>query len=370
MNNRFYNPTEICWASWKEVGELLPPPPLKVLVAVSCSSQTRAEKLNSQLLPGYDVEILSGIPADPTDVTVQHVLERVRTSAPDWIIAMGGGSVLDSAKAAAVLARNRQDVLAYLQGQVQIECPGIPMIAVPTTAGSGSEVTPFSSITDSQGKRKISISHEYLYPKYALIDSSLTVSLSARQMAISGMDALSHAIESYWSNCSTSVTDAYALVAAKQMMSALPEVSKNGEQLKARHAAMEGSVLAGLAISNAKSTAVHAISYPMTVFYHVPHGLACSMLLPHMIRYNAGSMPDHKEQTLLERFGLESMDHLADQIGHLQHQLGLPVKLGELGLGKADIPTIVENGFRPDRMNNNPRNVTAATLTHMLEGIL
>ena len=313
---------------------------------------------------------MPNVAADPTVASVQAVIDTLTTERPDWIIAMGGGSVLDTAKAAAVLAGNPGDFVKYLRGQLQIEAPGIPLIAVPTTAGSGSEVTPYASITDSQNMRKISLTHDYLYPKYAVLDPSLTLSLTRRQTAISGMDGLSHAIEAYWSNRSTSVTNAYALVAANLMLNALPNAYRNSDDINARQTAMEGSMLAGLAISNARTTAVHAISYPMTVHFHVPHGLACAMLLPPMIRYNAGAMKADKEQRLLDPMGLNSMDQLAEAVGHLQQQLDLPVKLRDLGLRRAHISTIIENGFRPDRMSNNPKQITAEQLAALLESIL
>ena len=133
---------------------------------------------------------------------------------------------------------------------------------------------------------------------------------------------------------------------------------------------MEGSNLAGLTISNAMTTAVHAVSYPMTVFFHVPHGLACSLLLPPVIRYNAGAMNRDKEQRLLHSLGLNSMNDLAETVEHLQNKLELPVRLRDLGLTKNHISKIVENGFRPDRMGNNPREIAAVDLTALLEEIL
>lgn len=349
---------------------MLPAPPLKVIIIAARSSQSWAEQLCNQWLPGYEVAILPDVPADPTAVSVQAVIDAVKTQRPDWIIALGGGSVLDAAKAAAILAENDGGVIAHLRGELQIQLPGIPLIAVPTTSGSGSEVTPYASITDSQKMRKISLAHDYLYPKFALLDPTLTTTLTRRQTAVSGMDALSHAIEGYWSNLSSSVTDAYALVAAKLMMSSLPQAYRSAEDLNARRLTMEGGMLAGLAISNARTTAVHAVSYPMTVFFHVPHGLACAMLLPPMIRFNSGAMKREKEEHLLKNLELNSMNRLAEAVEHLQEQLDLPVRLRDLGLGKHHIATIVENGFRPDRMSNNPRQITAGELGALLETIL
>jgi len=181
----------------------LDPPGQKIVIVAARSSHSRAEQLRQKYLPGYDIEIVPDVQADPTAESVQCVVESVREAAPDWVIAIGGGSVLDAAKAAALLATAHGDVLDYLRGDLQIQSPGIPLVAIPTTAGSGSEVTPFASITDVEGKKKTSLTSDYLYPRYALLDESLTATMPPLLTAISGMDALCHAIEAYWSNNST-----------------------------------------------------------------------------------------------------------------------------------------------------------------------
>ncbi|MCH8270861.1 MAG: iron-containing alcohol dehydrogenase, partial [Planctomycetes bacterium] len=158
----------------QDLKDILPVPPHRILIVAARSAQKRAEQLCSGSLPCYDVEVLPNVPADPTAATVQDVVDTVKKRSPDWIIAIGGGSVLDTAKAAALIANHQNDVLAFLRGHSQVNTPGIPCIAVPTTGGSGSEVTPYASITDTQNMRKISLTHDYLYPKYAVLDPSLT----------------------------------------------------------------------------------------------------------------------------------------------------------------------------------------------------
>lgn len=370
MNARFFNPTDVRWCPWQQVGEVIPAPPLKILIISARSSQFCANQLCSELLRGYSVAILPNVPADPTVTSVQGVTDTVKREAPDWIIAIGGGSVIDTAKAAAVIATNHGDVEVYLRSQLKVESPGIPLIAIPTTAGSGSEVTPYASITDTQNMRKISLTHDYLYPKYALLDPVLATTIPQKQTAVSGMDALSHAIEGYWSNRATRITDSCAVTASSLLLSTLETAYRNSWDINARSLTLEGSMLAGLTISNARTTAVHAISYPMTVFFHVPHGLACSLLLPPVIRYNTGAMNKDKEQRLLHSLGLHSMNDLAQTVEHLQNKLELPVRLRDLGITKKHISKIVENGFRPDRMGNNPREITAVDLTAILEEIL
>jgi len=349
---------------------VLPPPPLKILIATTKSCVSTAEELQNEILSHHQVEILPIVGPDPSVTSVQEITDRVIAAAPDWIIAIGGGSVLDTAKAAAVIAYNGGDVQGHVKGTLKIKRPGIPLVAIPTTSGSGSEVTPYASITDTQETRKISLSHDYLFPRMALLDPSLLLSLPPTQTAISGMDALSHAIEGYWSRRATPATDALALSAARMLLDQLPIAQNTPRDLTARRLTMEGSMLAGLTISNARTTAVHAVSYPMTVFYGVPHGLACSLILPSMIRFNSGAMAPEKERRLLENLGAKSMGEMAEIVERLQSQLELPERLADVEIGTGDISKIVEHGYRPDRMANNPKVISAAQLTSMLREII
>ena len=370
MRRRFYNPTDIRWSSWSDVGEVLGPPRLGVLIVAARSSQPWAAQLSQSYLSAHDVQIVPDVPPDPTAESVRAVVQAVRDMAPDWVIAFGGGSVLDAAKAAALLAKAEGDILDYLRGLRQVQTPGIPLVAIPTTAGSGSEVTPYASITDEEWKKKTSLTSDYLYPRYAILDEALTVTMPPLITAISGMDALCHAIEAYWSKHSNLVTDAYALSAAKIALNVLPVAFLHGDDLLVRRQMLEASMLAGLAISNARTTAAHAISYPMTVFYRVPHGIACSIVLPQLIRYNSGAIDPGKEKVLLNNLGFRTMNELADAVECLKEKLHLPVRLRDLGIRQADLSTIVANGFRPDRINNNPRAITASDFKRMLKEIL
>lgn len=370
MRSRFFNPTEIRWSSCSDVGEVLGPPRIRVLIVAARSAQTWAAQLSQKYLSAHDAQIVPDVPPDPTAESVRFVVQAVRDSDPDWIIALGGGSVLDAAKAAALLAKAEGDILDYLRGLRQIQTPGIPLVAIPTTAGSGSEVTPYASITDEELKKKTSLTSDYLYPRYAILDEALTVTMPPLITAISGMDALCHAIEAYWSNHSSTVTDAYALSATKIALNMLPAAFLHGDGLPARRQMLEGSMLAGLAISNARTTAAHAISYPMTVFYRVPHGIACGIVLPQLIRYNSGAMDPGKETALLYNLGFRTMNELADAVECLMEKLQLPSRLRDLGIRSAHLSNIVANGFRPDRINNNPRAITSADFKRMLKAIL
>jgi len=370
-NDRYYNPTEIRWIPWQQIGELLPSEKTRILVILGRSSMRKqAEALQSEILKDYEVKLLSGISPDPSILSVNSVLKTVRELRPDWVIALGGGSVLDTAKTASLLASHPGAVQDYLRRERKVKYPGIPVIAVPTTAGTGSEVTPYASITDHERMTKISLSHDYLFPRYAVLDPQLIYSLPAKQMAISGMDALSHAIEGYWAKAATPVTDAIALRAISIILGNLETAVRHSKEIAARKAMLNGSNLAGLVISNARTTAVHAASYPLTVHFGVPHGMACGFLLPGFIEYNGPSLEAEKRSALLRCAQAESMPGLAAVVRELRRRIGLPEKLREVGVTDQDIDTIVAGGFRPDRVGNNPRKVTEPALRKLLKEVL
>ena len=370
-NDRYYNPTEIRWIPWQQIGELLPSEKTRILVILGRSSMRKqAEALQSEILKDYEVRLLSGISPDPSILSVNSVLKTVREFHPDWVIALGGGSVLDTAKTASLLASHPGAVQDYLRRERKVKHPGIPVIAVPTTAGTGSEVTPYASITDHERMTKISLSHDYLFPRYAVLDPQLIYSLPAKQMAISGMDALSHAIEGYWAKAATPVTDAIALRAISIILGNLETAVRHSKEIAARKAMLNGSNLAGLVISNGRTTAVHAASYPLTVRFGVPHGMACGFLLPGFIEYNEPSLQAEKRSALLRCAQVESMPGLAAVVRELRRRIGLPEKLREVGVTDQDIDTIVAGGFRPDRVGNNPRKVTEPALRKLLKEVL
>jgi len=372
-NNRYYNPTEIRWIPWQQIGKLLPSDKtcVRILVISGRSAMRKqAEVLQSEILKNHEVKLLSGISSDPSILSVNTVLETVREFHPDWVIALGGGSVLDTAKAASLLASHPGGVQDYLHGERKVTHLGIPVIAVPTTGGTGSEVTPYASITDQEQMLKISLAHDYLFPSYAVLDPQLIYSLPARQMAISGMDALSQAIEGYWAKAATPVTDAIALQAVSTILSNLEAAVCHPDDVAARKAMLNGSNLAGLVISNARTTAVHAASYPLTVQLDIPHGMACGFLLPGFIEYNGPALNPEKRRVLLRYAQVESMPELAGVVRELRRRIGLPERLGEIGVTEQDIDTIVAGGFRPDRVANNPREVTLSALRKLLKEVL
>jgi alcohol dehydrogenase len=243
---------------------------------------------------------------EPTVVSIMEAVIAVNKKRYDCIIALGGGSPIDSAKAVAVLATLGGEMKDYKFPHIQTQ-PGLPVIAIPTTAGTGSEVTKFTIITDQDTDEKMLCAGPGFMPAAALIDYRLTVSLPPRTTADTGIDALTHAIEAYVSKKANLYSDSQALAAMKLLAPNLREAYSNGQNESCREAMMLGATLAGLAFSNASVALVHGMSRPIGAFFHVPHGLSNAMLLPSVTEFSVASAPE-RYATCARTMGLATQD--------------------------------------------------------------
>jgi len=227
---------------------------------------------------------------EPTEVSILAGVEKIKQGDFDSIIAIGGGSPIDSAKAMAILGKYGGKMRDYKVPRIVNE-PGLPIIAVPTTAGTGSEATRATVITDeTQGEKMLCMGMGFL-PVAALVDFELTTSLPARTTADTGIDALTHAMEAYVSKKANPYTDSQALQAMELLAPNLRKVYCDGADKEAREAMMLGATLAGIAFSNASVALVHGMSRPIGAFFHVPHGLSNAMLLPNVTEYSISASP-------------------------------------------------------------------------------
>ncbi len=227
---------------------------------------------------------------EPTVKSIQAGVEKAREGNYDCIIALGGGSPIDSAKAIAILAKHGGVMQDYRFPRMVIE-QGLPVIAIPTTAGTGSEVTRFTIITDETSDEKMLCVGIGFMPVAALVDYKLTMSLPPRTTADTGIDALTHAMEAYVSKKANAYSDCQAIAAMKLIGPNLRKVYNNGSDEKAREAMMLGSTLAGIAFSSASVALVHGMSRPIGAFFHVPHGLSNAMLLSSVTAYSIAAEP-------------------------------------------------------------------------------
>lgn len=239
---------------------------------------------------GVEAVAFTGVLGEPTDEMVEEGLELLRGEGCDMVISLGGGSPIDTAKAIGLLATNGGRITEYM-GQDKVRLAALPHIAIPTTGGTGSEVTKFTIITDHASDVKMLIGSPHLIPTVAIVDSELTLSAPPRVTADTGVDALTHAIEAYISRKAQPMTDVLALSAIRLIAGNLRQAWANGQDLAAREGVMLGSMQAGLAFTNASVALVHGMSRPIGALFHVPHGLSNAMLLPTVMTYTWPACP-------------------------------------------------------------------------------
>jgi len=245
-----------------------------------------ADPVKKQLAKvGLSVDVFSEAEPEPTLPKLNAVAEELRRESYDLLVGVGGGSSLDTAKGLSVLLAHGGRGQNYI-GVNKVPGPGIPVFALPTTAGTGSEVTRNAIFGDPEQGRKAGMVSPYLLPRLALVDPVLTYGCPPKITAAAGIDALVHAIECYTSNKANKVTDALALEAMRLIAGNLRTAVKNGADREARNGMSEGSLIAGFAFGNAGTAAVHALAYPLGSRFHVPHGLANGLLLPYVMESN------------------------------------------------------------------------------------
>ncbi len=309
---------------------------------------------------GIAVDVLADLPREPGVPDVDSTLARVRSAEPDAVVAIGGGSVLDVGKLCAVLVQVDSSVLDLLDG-APMPAHLTPTILVPTTAGTGSEATKNAIIAIPSRKTKGAVVHENLLPDLVILDPELTTSLPAGLTATTGIDALCHAMECYLSRKANVLSDLLALEAMRRIAGSIRHAFRDGEDLKARADMLLASYLAGQCITLSGTNAVHAMSYPLGVSFHVPHGESNAILLPYVMEYNAPSMPE-KTRRVAECFGYDSAasgqgpaDYLVKELHDLNRDLEISRNPAHFGVTISDIPSLVESAYNNRRlMDNNP----------------
>ncbi len=232
---------------------------------------------------GIDCVIFDGITGEPTDTMIEKGVEMLKSSGCDFIIGIGGGSPLDSAKAIAAMAVNEGSIADYNGKEIMGEI--LPLAAIPTTAGTGSEATKFTVITDSEKGIKMLLKGDVLVPKLAIVDSSFTVGAPKSVTSATGLDALTHAVEAYTSRKAFSMTDTLAVSAVKRIMKYLPIAYREPDNSLAREQMSIAALEAGICINNSSVTIVHGMSRPIGALFHVPHGMSNAMLLKECLSF-------------------------------------------------------------------------------------
>jgi len=310
--------------------------------------------------------VFSEVEPNPSYETVERGAELARRENVELVIGFGGGSAMDAAKAIAVLALKKGFIRDYIYPYVVKE-EVLPIIAVPTTCGTGSEVTRYSVLTDTTSKRKTVVVGPSIIPKVALLDPSVLVHLPPDLTVYTAFDAFSHAIEAYWSNRSQPISDVLAVESMRLIVENLTSAYQGSSSAKEK--LFLASLMAGLAINAAGTTMIHALGYPLTVYYNLHHGLANALLTLPSIRHNRRTVKEKLEE-LAKRLGLSSVDEFVEKIEELLSETGIK-KLRDYGVSESDLEFLAKEGVSYSRnLANNPAPVTLSDAVKILSEIL
>lgn len=322
---------------------------------------------------GHEVTVFDDVEADPSLATLMNAVEAARACSATGVVALGGGSSLDVAKLTALIAGSGEDI-DEAWGVGNAKGPRLPLVLIPTTAGTGSEATPVSIIT-VDGEEKRGVSSPVILPDTAILDAELTVSLPAPATAATGIDAMVHAIEAYASkNVNNNPMSRMLAVEALQLLGAhIKTAVSKPDDLEARSAMLLGSTLAGMAFANSPVAAVHALAYPIGGTFHIPHGLSNALVLPQVLRFNAAETENgsYRLYAALAPHVFGDLDDGAgaraqcaafiDRLAQLSADLGLPQRLRDVGIGEDALPKMASDAMKQTRLLvNNPREVSEA----------
>ncbi|MGK5068298.1 iron-containing alcohol dehydrogenase [Janthinobacterium sp. RT4P48] len=320
--------------------------------------------LRSLQASGVEVHVFADVQADPPEAVILAGVAEAQMFHVELVIGLGGGSSLDVAKLIAVLAPGHQE-LGQLYGIGNVHGQRLPLVQLPTTAGTGSEVTSIAIVTTG-ATTKMGVVAPQLYADLALLDASLTLGLPPAVTAATGIDAMVHAIEAYTSRLQKNpLSDMLATQALSLLSANLVTACRDGQNLAARQAMLLGAMLAGQAFSNAPVAAVHALAYPIGGLFHVPHGLSNALVLPHVLRFNLShAAPLYAQLAAVLQPGITGSDDarahaLIDAMQDIALATGIARTLREVGIAASDLDRLADEAMLQTRLlGNNPRSVT------------
>lgn len=361
--------------------------PRRLVIGHGCSTQTvglladlavrrvllvTSKSVRPQLQPIVDAIRHSGaeiieapfVPAEPTLNFFQAILPPIRAKGPDAVLGVGGGSALDIAKLLAALINSGQDVRTVF-GTDLLASRTLPLICLPTTAGTGSEVSPIAVLLDEVEELKKGVVSPMLVPDAALVDPALAVNLPPHLTAATGLDALTHCLEAYVNRFAHPLTDTYALQGIQLIAANLLPAVQDGKNLAARSALALGSLYGGLCLGPVGTAAIHALSYPLGGRFRVGHGAANALLLPHVARFNLHSAPE-RYATVARSLGvpagksaIETAERGVELLARLARDCGAPQTLSSLNIPRAAIPGMAAAAVQVTRLlKNNVRSVS------------
>jgi len=379
---RFYQPTDIITGAGclGQLGQVCRRYGDTALLVCGHKAMTRSGTLDraTTLLGQQEVPaaIYDQVSGEPTLEIVEQGVILARKEKVQVIVGLGGGSAMDTAKAIAGLVPLRGSVRDYHQGR-EIEEPGIPFVAIPTTAGTGAEVTKNAVLSDPVRGIKASIRHDSWFARAALVDPELTLSLPPTLTAATGADALCQAIEAYVSIGAMPTTDALAMEAIRLLGRSLVTAFREGHDINARADTLYGSMLAGVALANARLGGVHGMAHPLGYRYHIPHGTICGLLLPYVMKYNLPyAVEKHARVAALLGVGTQGMTteqaagESVKDVQRILTALQIPQKLAPLGVNEDDFPVIIAESLPSGSLKHNPRPLGEDDVRNILRAAL
>ncbi|WP_188623183.1 iron-containing alcohol dehydrogenase [Caldalkalibacillus thermarum] len=376
---KFFMPTQMEYGRGlaRKTGELLKPYVKQKVLIVTDAGVRKAKildpiemSLNEQ---GIAYDIFDEVDPNPTNQIVENGLRYLQKGNCDIVLAVGGGSSIDTAKAIAALVNNSGSILDY-EGVNKLPHPPLPIVAIPTTAGTGSEATPATIITNEKTLFKAAIISPHLYPKLAILDPELTLGLPPSITAATGMDALTHAIESYTSKFSNPVSQALAINAVKIIGENINKAYFVGTDMDSRGEMLVASCMAGMAFAQSRLGNVHAISHTLGGIFNIPHGIANAALLPYVMAYNLPACPDQYKEIAValgeDVSGLpvtEAGRKAIEAIVTMNKSLNIPDNIKDLGVSLDYLPQMIRDTMRSGNVFANPRLTSESDVRQIIE---
>ncbi|PSJ45831.1 iron-containing alcohol dehydrogenase [Zobellella taiwanensis] len=378
QNFNFYFPTTLKsgFGLIKQSGNLLKPYVQEKLLVVTDQGLIDAGALNgffaSLEQAGVNYHVYQDVQPNPAVEVIEDAVAVLKRTGCDAIVGVGGGSSIDTAKAVAAMATNPGSILDY-EGYDRLVNAPMPLFAIPTTSGTGSECTASTVVTNPANKFKTAIISPLLFPKLAILDAELTLKLPPAITASTGMDALTHAIESYVSKQANPISRALAIQAIIMIAQNLKKAYFVGTDAEARDNMLVASFLAGLAFSQSKLGNVHAISHTFGGIFNIPHGVANAALLPYVVKFNLPACPGlFRDIAVAMGENVDGLDEKAagskviDAIFRLNQAIDIPLNVQELGVDLAMLPQMVEDSMRSGNVLVNPRLTRAADIERII----
>ncbi|MHB9031783.1 MAG: iron-containing alcohol dehydrogenase family protein [Anaerolineae bacterium] len=382
MQIDFYWPTQVVFGcgSLNQVAKLTAPFGNRALLVTSAGAWKRSAApmhiFNILRAAGVQVAVFDGVTGEANLDMVSAGLKMLRQHGCQVVVGLGGGSSIDTAKAVAGLATLEGDIRAYHTGR-QPEHAGLPLIAIPTTAGSGAEATRNAVLIDPANGVKQSIRGDSWFPRVALVDPELTLSMAPDLTADTGSDALCQAIEAYTSIAASPITDGLAEQAITLVAQSLLAAYEHGDDINAREAMSLGSLLAGMAMSNARLGGVHGMAHPLGSHFHIPHGMVCGLLLPYIMRYNL----DYAEVKYARIAGLFTgnqvrgsvrtlAEYALELVQGLLKAIHIPEHLAQFGVREEHLDLVIRETMPSGSTKHNARPLTEADVRNILVSAL